>query len=603
MPWAALAAATLGAFARARGLSLGSEAVRGALGLAQEVPAVAVAAPPSAAALLEALERGCLCDPARTQVMTPPAVARWLAAQAGAGQGEVLDPAAGSGRLLLAALEARLARGEDPLRAVEVGLRGVELDPAAACVARAALAARALEAGAAALPRPDVRCGDALLVAHAPADVILLNPPYGSADQLSGAHHEAARRRWPFWRHQQDRALWFLALSAQALRPQGRLAAIVPRYWLESTGAASFRAWLKEALALELLCDLGDAQVWPRVEVLTALLVARRAAPPLALRLWRPLDRRSEGALDQRSEGALDHRSEGASDHRSTPFPWASLGVPPGAYALPYGALGEAPWVWRAPSEEARLAVVEAAPSRAQDWFEIGQGCKSGLNEVFALSPARARALGIAEALLAPLVRARQIVAGGLRGEDARLLLILPETDWRACAATAAHLEAHRVGLEARYQARQGACPWFALSLPQNLAWMRAPKLLSPLYARENRFAADLEGRFVLTDAYFLGLRGPSGLSLGALSLLLSAAPLRRFVEARAKLKRDGYREYGGRLLRSLPLPLAPWEAAGPWGEALEGLWGRRRGGAGGPGLWAEVDALAWGWYEAAARR
>jgi hypothetical protein len=440
-------------------------------------------------------------------------------------------------------------------------------------------------------------------MAHAPADVILLNPPYGSADQLSAAHHEAARRRWPFWRHQQDRALWFLAVAAQALRPQGRLAAIVPRYWLESTGAASFRGWLKEALALELLCDLGDAQVWPRVEVLTALVVARRAVAPPSLRLWRALDQRSKGVLEQRSEVALDQRSKGALDRRSTPFPWASEGGLASAYVVPYGALGEAPWVWRAPSEEARLAVVEAAPSRAQEWFEIGQGCKSGLNEVFALSAARARGLGIAESLLAPLVRARQIVAGGLSGEDARLLLILPETDWRACPAAAAHLEARRAELEARYQARQGACPWFALSLPQNLAWMRAPKLLSPLYARENRFAPDLEGRFLLTDAYFLGLQGASGLSLGALSLLLCAAPLRRFVEARAKLKRDGYREYGGRLLRSLPLPLGPGEAAGAWGEALEGLWARRREGEVGPGLWAEVDALAWGWYEAAARR
>lgn len=418
---------------------------------------------------------------------------------------EVLDPAAGTGRLLAAVAD---VDGRARLKAVE-------RDPQAASTLTRAL------------PDVELQVADALTAAVSSADAVVLNPPYENADRLDASRHVALAARWPFYRRQLDLSVLFMALGVDALRPGGRMAAIVPRYWLEATGAAGFRAWLAQRTAIESVLDLGNTQVFARADVLSALIVVRKASPSRAttfarLKPGRPLQE--------------------------------ALRVPPaGAYEVEQ--LGGEPWSQRPPEEEAALGELERRGSTVGHWFKIGQGVKTGCNAAFVVQGAQARALRHAGVAQAPFVRPRDIARDGVRDTD-RWLLLAPESDPHP--ELLAWLEPKREALEGRFQVRDGSVPWYALSIAQNLPLLRAsPKLLHPLYARAPRFAVDTRGVHVSTGAYALVPRRELPCAIHEAADWLNGPEVARWAAARTKLKRDGYREFGRRALAAMPVP---WE-------------------------------------------
>ena len=492
---------------------------------------------PRAWAALDELERLRLPQRAEHQVFTPARVAHWLVRAAAPRQGEVcLDPAAGTGRLLLAALLERVVAGEDPDWLLEHGLVGIERDPRAAQIAAEVLQMAAQELGGSGRVQARVECADALAGPLPQAQVVLMNPPYGNADQLDGETHQRLAGRFGFHRRQLDRAAFFIAAGAQALTEGGRLAAIAPRYWLEATGAAPFRAWLATHSHPRLVLDLGNHQVWHGVEVLTALVVLDKDLRPARPMLFgRPAD---------------------------VPGLWR--GPAPDTYPIePQRLQQDEPWTFQDPAEERWLAQMSASTTPLGSWFQIGQGLKSGLNKAFVMPRAQALQLGWPQRLLKPTVKGRDVRMHQLA--DRALVLVAALEDDEPTGALLDHLSAHRPALEARYQARKGKCRWHNLSLPQNTALMDAPvKILSPLYARQARFALDRGQHWVSTDLYMMVPDPQLPVPVEAVVTLLGSAPVWRFIQARSKLKRAGYREFGRRLLSSLPLPLGPTPASWP---------------------------------------
>ncbi|MEO1273458.1 MAG: TaqI-like C-terminal specificity domain-containing protein, partial [Myxococcota bacterium] len=476
-------------------------------------------------------------------------------------------------------------------------VRGMDLDPDALSIARAALLARSWELGLKRPVAPQLTAGDALNTArHQPLyGGIIMNPPYANADRWPETHHRRLADRWPFYRRQLDQSVCFIAAAVEMLAPGGTLAAIVPRYWLEATGAAQFRRWLTHHTQITQMLDLGNVQVWPTVHVLTALLVLQRTpSPPPAT---------SGDALFWRAKTAQD-----VDDLllRQTPVEH---------YNVPRATLTQGPWVVRPPQDEAILEALTASGTPCQQWFRSGQGLKTGLNRVFVLDCHEALTLELPETWLAPLVKARDLQPCRLAPSSKVLLQLEGPMELTQWPTLMRHLKPHRKVLEARYQFRHGACPWYGLALPQNMAWMgRAPKVLTPLYARHNRFALDRIGYSVLTDIYMLVPRNETGWTIApeALVALLNSAPLRMFAAAKAKLKRDGYHEYGARLLRTLPLPLAADSgqllltqeaqhvldglAKGPTTMGAEAwlTWAHNRAEEGDAAHTSEVDRLVW---------
>lgn len=173
------------------------------------------------------------------RVMTP----ALDAAEAGDRLGElrICDPACGAGHFLAAAarrLGDRLGRAPEAWQIV-----GVDLDPVAVRLCRAAIDSPASIAVADGLVDPDLlRDGD--------FDLVVGNPPY-RAGRHSNLKH--LRKHFRSAEYQPDPYVLFLERGVRLLRPGGRLALVVPNPWLSNHRTRAIR----EVLTVEHgLCEV-----------------------------------------------------------------------------------------------------------------------------------------------------------------------------------------------------------------------------------------------------------------------------------------------------------------------------------------------------------
>jgi predicted RNA methylase len=207
--------------------------------------------------LSEAYERRLREHPAerrrRGAFMTPPELAaiavresvdRWR----GRGAPIVLDPSCGTGNLLVAAAERLLAKGISSA-SVAARVRGIEIDPEAARIARTRL--EAVLGGGAAVRRAlarGIRCEDAVRVPAAwmQCDVVIANPPFLGQLRRGTVVDRASAARWrarvgDAVRGYADPAAAFLLLSLRCLRAGGTAAVILPRSLLAAASVQEIR--------------------------------------------------------------------------------------------------------------------------------------------------------------------------------------------------------------------------------------------------------------------------------------------------------------------------------------------------------------------------
>ncbi|MGQ0802164.1 MAG: Eco57I restriction-modification methylase domain-containing protein [Pseudomarimonas sp.] len=190
------------------------------------------------------------------QFMTPPAIARFMAARClpttSPSVLRVLDPAAGSGILAAAVIDALLAREQPPAR-IELTL--CELDaPLIPLLRRLAdrMRRQARRAGVEmhiAIHRGDFLLSPIALARQPCMDVVIANPPYfkiGARDPRAIAHADAV--------HGQPNIYGlFMAVCASLLNPAGRWCFITPRSWTNGAYFAAVRRHLLRTLHLDAL--------------------------------------------------------------------------------------------------------------------------------------------------------------------------------------------------------------------------------------------------------------------------------------------------------------------------------------------------------------
>jgi hypothetical protein len=115
-----------------------------------------------------------------------------------------LDPAAGSGAFLVALAERDVRE-----------IRGIELDPVAAAVARIAV------------PQAHITVGDGLTVPEE-TDLLVGNPPFVPPERQDKHNREALRARLPWLRGRFDLAVPFAALAVERVRPGGGVGLVLP---------------------------------------------------------------------------------------------------------------------------------------------------------------------------------------------------------------------------------------------------------------------------------------------------------------------------------------------------------------------------------------
>jgi adenine-specific DNA-methyltransferase len=188
------------------------------------------------------------------QFITPPAIARLMATRAlGAWSGEVLrilEPAAGSGVLAAAAIEAALGVPHRPAR-IELSLCEIDdrLLPRLHDL-RARLATACAAAGIdfdCKVQHADFLLSELALSRAPAADVVIANPPYF---KLSGSDPRA--RMHDYAVHGQPNIYGlFMAACANLLLPGGRYCFITPRSWMNGAYFSATRQHLLRRLRFD----------------------------------------------------------------------------------------------------------------------------------------------------------------------------------------------------------------------------------------------------------------------------------------------------------------------------------------------------------------
>lgn len=227
------------------------------------------------------------------QFFTGMALGRVLAALAvDAGTQCILDPMAGSGDLLDAASETAATRGTQLLR-----LDAIEVDETTATMCDSRL--RRVTIGDYLVPR--IICGDAFqpatheTLSASGYDLVITNPPYvryqslnGRGSKIRSGLSDTAEQRLfgtaqEIWRSLTDGysgladlsvPAWLL--SALLVRPEGRLALVVPATWRTRAYADVIRYLLLRCFRLELVVEDTRPGWFSDALVRTHLIVARR---------------------------------------------------------------------------------------------------------------------------------------------------------------------------------------------------------------------------------------------------------------------------------------------------------------------------------------
>ncbi|QBI19719.1 SAM-dependent DNA methyltransferase [Egibacter rhizosphaerae] len=209
----------------------------------------------------------------------------------------VLDPACGSGRFLLAAARRLREHGG------AASLHGIERDPTAAALARAALWLDREDRPGPADVADLVTVGDALgdEITAAPADAVIGNPPHGGA--LAPASRRWLARRYPPARRAGNTAAAFLVRAHELTRSGGRVGFVLPKSLTYAHTWAPLRDWLEPSVV-----DVLDVtRAWTNVRLEQVVLVTRpdgRPGETVSLgRLGRP--RRAVPAAIVRRIGTL----------------------------------------------------------------------------------------------------------------------------------------------------------------------------------------------------------------------------------------------------------------------------------------------------------
>lgn len=486
---------------------------------------------------------------ARGAFFTPEQLCRYVVEWAVTGpEQRVLEPSAGEAAFLVAAAERLRALGADGAGL----LHGVELHAGSARTAEELVRA----AGA----RAQVRVADFFTVEPVPMyDAVIGNPPYVRYQDFGGesrarSRAAALRAGVPLTNLASSWAA-FTVHSAQFLKPGGRLGLVLPAELLSVNYAAEVRRFLMRRFGRVRLV-LFNERVFPGVLEEVVLLLAEGEGPTDHCELLQVRGVNDLNSLTPASATSSTWRP------RDTEAKWTAALLPAAAADAYAGVLaGE-------------------GITTLHGWGETTLGMVTGANRYFALSPARARALGLHSSELLPLSPpgsrhlrglAFTTAARAALGRDAAATLLFRPAREPSPAAAAYIAAGEAEGVHEAYKCRVRS-PWWRVPLvpPADL-------LLTYMNADTPRLTTNTAGAHHLNSVHGVYLH-PSARELGRDLLPLASLNTVTLLGAETV-----GRAYGGGMLKLEPreadvLPLPSPQQVEQLREPLQALRGKVAG-------------------------
>jgi hypothetical protein len=377
-------------------------------------------------------------------------------------------------------------------------------------------------------------------------DAIVGNPPYFNLETVDDEGFKSSlKSRYPdIYAGKADIHYFFCGLGYSLLRNRGHLGYIVSRYFTEAFFARGLRRAISDNTNIHEIVDLGNNQVFPGVDTLTLIMRLAKGYSVEKTDITYLLDE-----LDSDPQNIQQTMEKIVSEEDT------ELG---GRYSMNESSFGQDRWgILPKSTIDIKQTIQEAGTPLGQN-YRTGQGLMTGLNDAFTLSPEEIEEWDIEDEVVKPLVK-----NGDLRKYEynpRRLKLLYFEgKDIDNYPNAKEYLSQYRNDLEDR---AKDSIEWYQYLNPINKEVFEnenIEKIICPFTATENRFYLDQTGlyndggdiEFIIPDTN----NTPKN---EYLICLLNSKLLEFFHLNQAKLKRDGYYEYFGNSLKTIPLIMSP---------------------------------------------
>jgi len=395
-------------------------------------------------------------------------------------------------------------------RALErIGFRGtVELigrDKSVQAITMAKVAVRTLESDMPTMQiTSDIRQADALEADWPKADIVLMNPPFRSWEQMSTRErewvHEVTKG---VGRGRPDLSVGFVERAVSALRTGGVVATLVPAGVLASDGLAKWRNGLLQKVTPDLIAVLGEHGLFQHALVNVGILAFRDGA---SSNLRVPLHVAWSSAEDQASSRAIrgirrliyEHGTN--SDRHDDTGGWSVT-------VSTLEALNRRPsWL---PGAGTLGPLVEEIQEQAKttigEMFHVHEGIKTGAKRVFVQPSTVVKQLPSREQqYFKEAVEGENFLNGEIKSTA---FLFVADEAWetwedveKAVPRFFERYLKHESELLSNRKADQKVKPW---QLTRRRTWPEGkPRLLSKRFGLYPAFARDPQGRFAVVQAY-----------------------------------------------------------------------------------------------------
>ena len=381
-------------------------------------------------------------------------------------------------------------------------------------------------------------------------DIVLGNPPYftiATQSEILKRYYQKSSEWSGVYRGQSDVFFYFIMRGLQLLNDGGLLGFIVARYWLESLWADRLRSYILQNAKIRLILDSGNMQFFEGANVLTSIIILEKDSR-LESRLQNNIKLIKVKKWDKNHASLFQHIM---AHQKESHYQDDSISV----FPVPQRLLNDGAWTFAPPAIERLKEKIRRDSWLLGEICDIGQGMKTGLNEVFVLTPEKVAKNNLEENVLRKYVKTRDIKRYSINYRNLHLIYTVPELKPSAIPKTIKYLKNFRTKLEERYQFKDGVCKWFGLSIPQNRRLFDGveEKILVPNYSTSNKFAYDNRSFYTLTDTYVIVPKS-NMVNLKYVLGILNSRLMNFFYRYITKLKREGYIEYFTRPLSEIPI-------------------------------------------------
>ena len=371
-------------------------------------------------------------------------------------------------------------------------------------------------------------------------DAVVGNPPYFSISSLLDSEKEHLKVAYSeIYSGNSDILYYFIERDLNILRTAGVLGLIVTRYFAEAHFASNLRNFILSSGQIKEIVDFGNFQVFPDADVLTNIILVQKLH-----------------SLEPYTTGVL-HLSK---DKHSQKLIQDSLLLSDNTVfekiTINSEDLTNEPWNFSNPQIRSLKKKMINKGNELKVFCLVVQAMQTGKNEVFVIDRELAEHLKLEKELLRKVAK-----TGNVRRfyiEDINKYLIWSEVeDIKNYPNVMKYLVPFQSVLSDRYDIKERRANWWRISTPRNskLFDSELPRLLTPFMSTSNKFCLDTEKHF--NDGGDLRAIFPKeniDISLIYILSVLNSKLGEFYHQNTAKLKRDGYYEYYGNVLKNFPI-------------------------------------------------